>query len=191
MRRSPYTDDYGGYAHDRPAGRRRVRRTSATHQSFRCDLCGAVRFVTSLELHRAARPRCLKCGGMLIETAAEAERHEGARRPVEILDRRYRCRACGIALARFSAWALFAHLASSPECRLYFVEHRHVMACGVLFGTLRIDRVRLAKWSLSGLSPEGEETVVALFRRQRDAMAEKDRLEAEHVDRPKGAMPCA
>jgi len=118
MGKTPFTDDYGGNAY---GGRRRVRRTKHTHQSFRCDSCGTVQFLTPRELARAQRPHCIRCGGLLLETAEEAKRHKPERRRVTNSLGTYRCAACGVALGMFRAISLASHLLTAPDCIQDFV----------------------------------------------------------------------
>ena len=73
MGKNPSVKDYGGAsAHGR---RRRTRISKETIYSFRCLDCAKLRYVAPRELGRAARPRCLHCGGPLEETAVSNKRH--------------------------------------------------------------------------------------------------------------------
>jgi hypothetical protein len=98
--------DYGGNHY---GGRPRFAKvTKTTAVSLRCPDCNTMRWANRLELARAARPRCLECGGLLRETEAARKRARGPRpapAPPRATDR---CRACGAGF--FGAPMLAAHL---------------------------------------------------------------------------------
>jgi len=73
MGKTPRVGDYGGNA---PLRRRSTSRAKVVDKvlSFRCRECESLRYVAWKELGRAARPRCLKCGGTLIETSPSESR---------------------------------------------------------------------------------------------------------------------
>src|SRR5687767_10679686 len=72
MARKPKLTDYGSSFYP---GKRRANRVKENVLSFRCRDCKKMRYVLPRELIRAARPRCLACGGPLEETEANHERH--------------------------------------------------------------------------------------------------------------------
>lgn len=55
--------------------------------SFRCRDCAKLRYVTRRELGRASRPRCLMCGGTLIETDTSHKREVKRRDAAELAGR--------------------------------------------------------------------------------------------------------
>ena len=63
--------DYGGVS----AGGRYPRKIKkGDSYSFRCRDCGKLRHCGRLEVFRASRPRCLGCGGTLVETEPSVKR---------------------------------------------------------------------------------------------------------------------
>ena len=46
---------------------------------YRCDECGAQRFVAWVESIRASRPRCMACGSTRLNLVSEAAREDSAR----------------------------------------------------------------------------------------------------------------
>ena len=46
---------------------------------YRCDDCGERRFVSWVELNRAAKPRCYKCGSTRLDLVSEEARQDQAR----------------------------------------------------------------------------------------------------------------
>src|SRR5580693_4382069 len=72
MGRKPRVTDFSGHSYQRPQS---IIRSEA--KSFRCDSCGKLQFLTPRVLSRAARPRCVACGGMLIESESSEARTIG------------------------------------------------------------------------------------------------------------------
>lgn len=71
----PTVRDYGGVGGRlRPYGRKTKLRKENCY-SFRCRDCSKLRQCSHWEVNRAARPRCLDCGGCLIETEPSEKRH--------------------------------------------------------------------------------------------------------------------
>lgn len=65
------------------------RMVSVKGQSFGlCADCGSKRIVTRLEWQRAAKPKCLRCGGLLIRS--EAEKKRARKRALSAFDREQR-----------------------------------------------------------------------------------------------------
>lgn len=73
MGRKPYVADYGGNCH---RGRTKTTTFGRT-RTFWCLDCKTMRHCVPNELNRAAKPRCLKCGGPLEETKASTKRQLG------------------------------------------------------------------------------------------------------------------
>jgi len=159
MKHPAKIDDYGG---NRYGSRYRTPMGSPGISSWSCRTCGCLRFVTRRELFRAAKQRCLKCGGTLIETKAEAKRHRVERALVEKIIA-YRCRACGRNMGSFSPENLSEHLLARRDCLHWFRENAERLPCGAIFGTLAARRSK-AKWCVFGLTPDGRETVVSTHR---------------------------
>ena len=65
--------DYGGAKY----GRGRVGKSQLSH---RCRDCNTLRYTRKAEWFRASLPRCLACGGPLIETAATEKEQYGGKR---------------------------------------------------------------------------------------------------------------
>lgn len=76
------TSDFGGHNHGR-ASCKKVTKQSC--RSYRCRDCNHLRYVTHVELSRAAAPRCTFCGGSLEETDPSFKHNTGkTKRRVEI-----------------------------------------------------------------------------------------------------------
>ena len=54
---------------------------------FECDDCGARRFIRWVELTRAAKPRCMRCGCTRMDLVSEDARKDRARLNSARLDR--------------------------------------------------------------------------------------------------------
>lgn len=155
--------DFGGYSYER--GSRRSLFSRDNEYSFRCLDCGTLRYVLPRELRRAARPRCLRCGGPLGETETSQERHvaredaarvaSGESGPADSPEPGVRCKECG---AKYRDAAGFAvHLWQSVECRNYYWTGQPVVVINglrVLQGTLHIEHKGAASWHLMGVVHE-------------------------------------
>ena len=112
--------DFGGDSYGKKP--RRIKPGSSL--SFRCRDCSKVRYVSNLELNRASRPRCLGCGGPLMETDATAEKtmSDESAQNAKMLnesdpDPRGNCRCWGCDLAYRKNYYLGKHLEESESCR--------------------------------------------------------------------------
>lgn len=129
MGKKPTLSDYGSSKYPR---RRKKSKIKSNVLSFRCCDCQTVRYVLPRELIRAARPRCLACGGPLEETAASHERHlekmeavramrTGDRRPAQTRVKNPVCRSCGAMYPSTSSLA--GHLRRNASCRQSYVRN--------------------------------------------------------------------
>ena len=162
-RKTTVVSDYGGMAHNR--GEPYVtERTKANTLSFRCRDCKTLRFVTRRELNRAARPRCLRCGGPLEETKETHDRRLDQQQALEMAKSgvhgpvgkkgRHPCGVCHAAWP--DARGLGGHLRRSTNCRRQYIlngwwgmfESRKV---------LRGTAYSMYGWCVSFLTIEGEE----------------------------------
>ncbi len=82
MGKNPSMKDYAGNCYV-TGKRKRTKIGSGKTQTFRCLDCGVMRHVSRLERNRAARPRCLACGGPIEMTMAEEKRTLGTKKSVE------------------------------------------------------------------------------------------------------------
>ena len=156
----PNIHDYGGNrTHRTPV------HSDFTH-SLRCDSCGTLRYVTARELRRAARPRCLKCGGLLIETKTEEKKHKAERQRI-LPDDVYRCANCGQAL-QFEARALAQHLLLKLDCFQYYRLNKPTTPAGALFGTLWIEKKTFPRnaWIVCGVLVTGKYEEIKSFDKQ-------------------------
>lgn len=127
MGRKPTLRDFGSDVYPRS------QRTPCVQEnvfSFRCRDCGTLRYVLPKELDRAARPRCLVCGGPLEETKESHKRHlervEAARSIQEgaktrgVSQHKHRCQSC------HGVWNeakdLVGHLRRNAACRKRYLE---------------------------------------------------------------------
>lgn len=72
----PVVSSYSGHACERRRGYAGKVGNGQT-RSHRCADCGSLRYTMPKEWNRAAKPRCLGCGGRLIETAVSSKRTIG------------------------------------------------------------------------------------------------------------------
>lgn len=128
MGKKPTLSDYGSSKYPR---RRKKSKVKSNVLSFRCRDCQTLRYVLPHELIRAARPRCLACGGPLEETAVSHERHienmeavrairTGERRPKQTRHKKPVCRSCGAVYPATSS--LTGHLRRNKSCRQSYVR---------------------------------------------------------------------
>lgn len=102
-RRSPSVSDHGGASYPRV---RSVKRSKTNTLSFRCRDCSKLRYIRPIELDRASTPRCLNCGGLLLETKAtegkrikkhDAQRLRQARGEIKTeTTKGLRCKCCRV-----------------------------------------------------------------------------------------------
>jgi ribosomal protein L34E len=102
--------DFGGSNYRRPR-----KRTFDPHRdvTLRCLDCDRLQYVLLAELHRAARPRCIACGGPLDETEATRERRADDQLSVQLSDAEP-CLGCGRLFHGIDALRL--HLLVSDAC---------------------------------------------------------------------------
>ena len=119
MRKDPVVDDYAGSNY---GSRGRNKRTGQL--SFRCDSCGTLRYVNKRELSRAAQPRCLACGGCLLETDAteKKEKSDNKNYGKDLKRERNarRCRECGWILKTNED--VMGHLETKLDCRESYID---------------------------------------------------------------------
>ena len=174
MKRAPNIDDYGG---NRYGSRYRNKHGSSSMSSHVCDECGTRRFISKRELSRAASPRCLKCGGVLVETKSEEKRHQNERESVTT--NVYRCRNCGSNLGRFTPHSLLTHFTlDGDECVEYYIDEEYTFFFDrkeFILGTAFVEKHSGEKhtvfpWKITAFSVEHRCVVtVCLCKRQRDA----------------------
>lgn len=130
------TNDYGGNGYGRRPRSTKVRIGST--RSYRCRDCDKLRYLSNRELQRAARPRCLECGGTLIETVAEERRTVGtptARKKaaedmaetLAAVRKTPRCLKCGAGY--ISEDYLQDHVVLSAECREEYCRSSDLKLC--------------------------------------------------------------
>jgi hypothetical protein len=152
--RHPTVGDYAGHAWDRHRGARK-RSSKETTTSHRCRECGTLRYLTALQLNRAARPRCLGCGGTLVETEAVLDRTRDRRRSRIVLEPATKCKTCGRGFALVDQLA--AHLTLDADCRREYLREDYVIWAGIhraLAGTLQPERIGNL-WAVVGLNADG------------------------------------
>lgn len=137
-----HVSDFGGNRYGKRA--RVSKATKENTQSFRCRDCDKLRYVTPRELLRAARPRCLGCGGTLIEGVASArrtlgtktERKEAAAKTKDAIDeaaKLCKCWSCGFSAV--SPATLAGHLSYDRMCRRDYVNDKKITDDGYCIGT--------------------------------------------------------
>ena len=154
-----HADHGGGYYSRGRAGTTRF--LDIRSVSLRCRDCGKLTYRSTLELSRAARARCLACGGTLIETEASERERLGTKterdsrnaavdRAIERSRTLPKCYSCGETFAR--AEGLADHLAARHGCAADYVRDgqlRHVDVDGtshqVVWDTLRVGRDYLTR----------------------------------------------
>lgn len=168
----PTLSDFGGSNYPK---RRKQNLVKANVLSFRCRDCLTLRYVLPRELMRAARPRCLGCGGPLEETEASHKRHLekmdsvravrcGERLPAQIRSPKKlpKCLSCGTVYP--DGLGLCGHLRRNPSCRQSYVIEgwwgeydgmRVLQGTGFAFQLIPDD-----PWLVTFLSIDGEETTV-------------------------------
>lgn len=164
---TPVVSDYGGAAY----GRRSVARKRAENQaSMRCLDCHTVRYVSRLELARAAAPRCLKCGSALEEIERSRKRNGYSTKPWRQDADTRRCPGCGLKI--LSNQYLRLHLHGNKECLDYHADEGKLFDFrGVLIvpGTVEIVRVSTSPttrpWAIVALACN--DVVCELFRGKR------------------------
>lgn len=137
FRRGSRPKDYGGNAH----GGKPYRNPPGSTLSYQCRDCRKVRYVSRRELNRAAKPRCLGCGGPLVETNTTAEKTmseataENAKALNEAApDPNGHCRCWGCELAFRKNYYLGKHLEESESCRQqYKIKNKLNEVSGGLF----------------------------------------------------------
>lgn len=138
----PHVNDYSGDSYGKKPRATRLEKTNVN--SFRCRECNKLRYVTPRELTRAARPRCLGCGGTLVENEVSVKRTAGGK-----LERKTRakqnaaalsdirtsrkCWACGFHTA--SDRALAGHLVAQSDCRSEYKRDAKITAGKYLRGS--------------------------------------------------------
>lgn len=157
MPKGPSFKDYAGNCYTR-GKRRRTKFGSNDDHTFRCNDCGAMRHVNNRELHRAARPRCLRCGGCIVETKAEEKRAYGTKTDRRLkqlaIDRAQakmicQCWSCG---TRFETHEMLAlHLAARSDCVQDYKLDRKTIG-NWCEGTFYVIRRSSAKWALMGFN---------------------------------------
>lgn len=186
MRKTPNVNDYGGYAYGR---RRSTARTKDTTISMRCTDCGKLRYVTQRELDRAARPRCIGCGGPITEISVSRERREVDDTPL-YRQPTGRCFACGASLgmvAQKIPLELATHL-SSPDhtdCAAEYVKNRKTITTIkglVLIGlTAYVARKAANKWQVVAVGGDGKLAEVGCYKSQYDADERVHQLELSYL----------
>jgi NAD-dependent SIR2 family protein deacetylase len=140
--------------------------------SFRCRECDKLTYRTKRECSRAARPRCNKCGGTLLETATSQDRTTGrqdAKREFEVDKNKaasrklklgdYRCPGCGDA---YSPEALATHFTRCKFCRDQTVEQELTLSSDNItfmrftFRRVKMDTVGLKPWAVIAVNADGE-----------------------------------
>jgi len=165
MGRKPKLLDFGGHSY--PRRRKSERTVSKSIMSFRCFNCQTVRYVQLRELGRAARPRCLACGGPIEETTASHERtleKLGALQEAKtglILPKssRYykKCLSCGTNYADVASMSM--HLKINSSCRDKYICEGwwgEYQGYEVLRGTGDPFEVIFGDWRVKLLTIEGE-----------------------------------
>lgn len=157
--RGSRSKDYGGNSY----GGAPYRSKPGSTLSFVCRDCQTLRYVSRRELRRASRPRCLRCGGPLLETDATAEKtmsdatasnakalNESAPYP------KGHCRCWGCDVAYRKNFYLGKHIEETASCReQYSIKGKVTELAGARYysGTFTILRDG-KKFKVIGLSAD-------------------------------------
>lgn len=185
MGKTPRVHDHGGNRYGKKP--RKVKMEKSNVQSFRCRECDSLRYVTPLELTRAARPRCLRCGGTLVEIYESVKRTIGGkmeqkRRAAEnetILSEfrnSPKCWSCG---ATGDGLFLSSHLVRHSECRIDYKRDGKIIAGKYLKGTAYWEAgpmVKGCRYVVMLVSLEGIPVAIERHRTQADAQEFVDQL---------------
>jgi len=114
----PYVRDYVGFGYGRRKGTAMSTKGSI---GFRCTSCNALRYVTKTQLTRRAKPRCLKCGGCVIESNEHQEKTKQHRQPLARAAG-VRCKACGILFPILRE--IEKHFSHSVDCERYYITEK-------------------------------------------------------------------
>lgn len=175
--------DYGGNAHYR-RGARTTRMSREKLRSFRCSDCNKIRFLTRLELTRAAVQHCLECGGSLEETKASRKRRIQQTDAQKLaiagaydFDTDENVSATQYCICCESGWtdknALFLHVVTKSEClEEYMATRELVNVKGQLFlkQTLHCFDLDKEERIVMGITAAGTLEKIQTFKRKKDAL---------------------
>jgi hypothetical protein len=185
--------DYGGGNYKRG----RISGGGPNTRSMRCVRCQTLRYVLNRELSRAARPRCLKCGGAIEEIDVSRERQgllkkeafqkEYAKKVPEDEDKVIRCVGCGMsframerAIDRPLEEYLTVHLEGNPTCTDAYAEEDSIIDMGgkrlAIIPTIHPYKFMPQEWRVCGISPNAEKTFFSSHKTQREAIEAIDTI---------------
>lgn len=126
-KRTPVVSDYASAAYPKT---QTTKRDQEHTLSFRCRDCSTLRYVLPKELDRAAKPRCLKCGGTLLETKQTSKRRleqqdsqrvsRFSSREISPVTTGFRCKSCRRKFSNVEA--LESHLQLAGECLKHYLN---------------------------------------------------------------------
>lgn len=178
----PNVHDYSGDNYGRSP--RKTKLSKEHVKSHRCRDCNTLRYVTPLELTRAARPRCLACGGTLVEIEVSIKRELGGK-----LEQKNRAKLSAKSLAEIrespKCWScgfvadspqfLAVHLVNHSECRYEYKADGKIVNAAFLPNTAcwHTEKSRIIA---TMISLDGKVIEVGRFGTQREAKELVDRL---------------
>lgn len=160
--------DYGG-------NKKGLRKTNYSH---RCRDCGVLRYTTAREWARAARPKCMACGGPLIETESSVVRQLGTKtqrkkKATFLVKADKKCYECGCLC--LCPEELHRHLLNDGVCRKGYIG-RHDGKSQYVVGTAYVERRKPRRYVVNAISADGFLKVITGFGTERDACIEAERI---------------
>lgn len=183
MSKKPVVGDHAGHNYPRA---RVTKLTKETTKSLRCNSCQKLRFVTPIELRRASRPRCLGCGGALVEIEASVRRELGTKpqrkaaakqtaSAIQDVRERLKCWGCGFT-GTGTHLALAHHLSNGRDCRREYVDSGKLMRERYIANCAFIEKIGTFYKVKAVVATTGEFVVIQSFKLYGEAIQLADEL---------------